>query len=108
MKIFFTIICIFLNFIPVLAYSSVSSKFAEREYEKINNGKKIHINMKKEYRIKYELTTDKCSVGSVVYGWGDMQSKYKDKAGRKKYRITYVVLTDKSGNPCRSMINVYK
>ena len=101
---FFTVIFICLNFTPVFAYSSKASKFAEREYAKTNNCKKVHINMKKEYSSEYQQKTGE----TIVYGWGDMRAKFKDKIRRKKCRITYVVLFDESCKPCWSKINFYQ
>ena len=99
MKIIFIIICICLNFIPVFAYSSTASKFAEHEYAKMQNCKKVHINMKKEYSAEYQQKN--CT--KIVYGYGDIKIK-----GCKKRRITYVVLFDESCKPCWSKINFYQ
>ena len=104
MKMFFTTICICLNFIPVFAYTSKASKFAEEEYAKKNNCKKVQINMKKEYSTEYKQKTG----GTIVYGWGDMRGKCEDKDRSKKCRITYVVLLGKDGKPCWSNIIFYK
>jgi len=90
--------------LPVFAYSSKASKFAETEYAKTNNCEKVYINIKKEYSAEYQQKTGE----TIIYGWGDMMGKCRDKDRRKKCRITYVVLTDKSGNPYWSKINVYK
>ena len=104
MKMFFTTICICLNFIPVFAYTSKASKFAEEEYAKKNNCKKVQINMKKEYSAEFQQKSGE----KMVYGWGDMRCKCKDKEGRKKCRITYVVFIDESGKPRWSSINFYQ
>ena len=103
MKNLFVLFLCFLV-LPVFAYSSKASKFAETAYAKTNNGEKFYINMKKEYSIEYQQKPGE----TIVYGWGDMRGKYRGKYRRKKCRITYVVLTDKSGNPYWSKINVYK
>jgi hypothetical protein len=99
MKINFIIICICLNYIPVFAYSSAASKFAEQEYAKKNNCEKVKINMKKEYSTEYQQDTGKI----IIYGWGDIKIK-----GCKKKKITYVVLLDNFGKPGWSSINFYK
>ena len=99
MKNVMFILFFFFIALPVSAYSSKASKFAEIEYAKTNNCEKVHINMKKEY-----TTESKQKNGQIiVYGWGDIRGKYI-----RKSRITYVVLMDKSGNPCWSKINFYQ
>ena len=90
MKMFFTTICICLNFIPVFAYTSKASKFYEEEYAKKNNCKKVQINMKKEYSAEFQQKSGE----KMVYGWGDMRCKCKDKEGRRKMRETIGVEHD--------------
>ena len=84
--------------LPASAYSSNASKFAEMEYIKTNNCKKLQINMKKEYSTESQQKTGE----TIVYGWGDIKIK-----GCKKKRITYVVLYDNLGSPLWSKINFY-
>lgn len=95
--LFFLIFCFFV--LPVSAYSSKASKFAENEYAQNNKCEKVHINMKKEYSAEYQQKKGE----TIVYGWGDIRGKYI-----RKSRITYIVLTDKSGNPIWSKINFYQ
>ena len=97
------VIIFFFLVAPVSAYSSPASKFAESEYAKVNNCRKVHINMKKEYCDDYSLKTGERSITRVVYGWGDMKIK-----GCKKRKVTYCVLYDADNKPYWSSVNSYK
>ena len=94
--------------LPAFAISTKASKFVEQEYIKVYNYEKVHINLKKEYKIECRQKIGSVFIHFIIFGWGDMMCKYKDKDRPKKCRITYVVLTDKSGSPCWSKVNVYK
>jgi len=102
MKNLFFVLCFCFIVLPVSAYSTPASKFAESEYAKTNNCQKVRINMKKEYCNDYNLKTDKRMIIKVVYGWGDMKIK-----GCKKHRVTYVVLFDAECKPYWSSVNFY-